>query len=149
MNSHYSLRWYHTFSRPMFESLRDMRRPFPRMHILHPPVTLMKPAGGDGSDAPEAVAASLHKNIVMVGRFFAGRQSKGHPHAIRIFSQLVPHVPQDTQLIMVGNIMPGQQAYIDGLHASIKELGLEKRVSIEVSVGAGEGGGRGAVMRVG
>ncbi len=67
---------------------------FTRMHVLHPPVTLLdKP--------PASMVVPRKQHIVMVGRFFQGRQSKGHPQAIQIFSQLYTYLPEDTKLIMV------------------------------------------------
>ncbi len=123
LNSHYSLRWYHTYSVPVYHSLHANNRLFPRMQIVHPPVTLLPPL-------PDAAHRPARKNIVMVGRFFAGRQSKGHPEAVRIFAELYTSLPKDTNLVMVGNPMPGQTSYLDDLNNLVRSFGLTDRIEI-------------------
>lgn len=67
------------------------------MQVLHPPVTIPWQPG---------MTRGVHKNIVMVGRFFSGRQSKGHPNAIRLFAELYTSLPNDTRLVMVRDMWP-------------------------------------------
>lgn len=126
LNSKYTLGWYRNFTSAVYERMNVGGWLFPRTQILHPPVTLIPPI-------PQDQMLPDRTNIVMVGRFFAGRQSKGHPQAVEIFADLLPYLKASVNLIMVGNAMPRSEVYIQAVRDLIKSKNLEDRVHLEIS----------------
>ena len=59
----------------------------------------------------------VRAHILLLGRFFYGRQSKGHSTAIDLFESILPSLPNGTELRMVGSLMTGaiHQKYLAGL----------------------------------
>lgn len=86
----------------------------PQVEILYPPV---QPFQLDGH-AP----VSDRKHIAMLGRFFAGRQSKGQGTAISIFRSIHPYLPAGTKLLLIGNLHPGHRAYVNELKRNASGL---------------------------
>lgn len=80
LNSRFSFSWYNEYlSRGMDASLYSSR--LPEMTVLYPPVSLQKTIQRN----PES-KENVH--IILLGRFFEGRQSKGHEVAIEMFKQI-------------------------------------------------------------
>jgi len=97
LNSLYSLKWYQHFITPVLKLTSAANGLFPLFEILHPAVVPFQASSG-----PRA-------NIILLGRLFAGRQSKGHHIAIKLFKALRPDLPPETRLILAGNVWPGEQ----------------------------------------
>lgn len=105
VNSRFSAKYYDFFaSGLMMRSIREFGSA-PQVEILHPPVS---PFGG-GTDP------ASRKDIVLLGRFFEGRQSKGHGAAIDVFRSIRKELPSDTRLRFVGKLMENHGPYLDGL----------------------------------
>jgi len=75
-----------------------------KTQVLHPSVDPLVPLFQPVTPPEE------RSNIVVMGRIFSGRQSKGHLHAIRMMSQLVTKLPIkecNITLLLVGYLQPG------------------------------------------
>eukprot|EP00955_Chlamydomonas_euryale_P004644 49736-Chlamydomonas_euryale.AAC.7 len=92
----------------------------PDIVVLHPPVSLMSVSS----------AASDRTHILMLGRFFKGRQSKGHKAAIEIFDQMRNSIPASTMLYMIGQLVRDHEAYFEELHNLVAAKHLTDRVQI-------------------
>ena len=110
VNSHFSYRWYVAFMLPVFLAARQDTLSFPAVEILSPPVT------------PFIPGTSHRRKIVLLGRFFQGRQSKGHFTAIEIFKTILPDLPATTELHFVGNLAPGHEEYLSDLQDAARDL---------------------------
>ena len=56
------------------------------------------------------IPIEARSNIVVVGRIFTGRSSKGHDHAIELLRELLSRLPNqdhDITLLLVGHLQPG------------------------------------------
>ena len=81
LNSQFSFSWYNEYlSRGLNVSRYSSR--LPEITVLYPPVPLQRAIL---SDAPSP--RKVH--IILLGRFFEGRQSKGHEEAIRMFEKII------------------------------------------------------------
>lgn len=90
----------------------------PEPSILYPPVEpYAKCTGG------------RYNSIVMLGRFFQGRQSKGHDVGIGIFRQIYDRLPAGSSLTLIGNLMPGHDEWLDHLKQLAEGLPVEFLVS--------------------
>jgi hypothetical protein len=75
--------------------------------VLHAAVDSLAPP------AKEILDASQRWSIVVLGRIFQGRQSKGHEQAIQLFHEVRAKLGSSKahdklKLILIGNPMPGQ-----------------------------------------
>lgn len=120
LNSRFTHHWYSKSVAVSYQELMKMRLPVPSISILFPPVepfhvpvatrTIGNSAASGLIPFHERDAASSTFNIVMLGRFFVGRQNKGHFAALRILQRLLSEVPlktrQKVRLVMMGKIQP-------------------------------------------
>ncbi|KAI7842484.1 hypothetical protein COHA_003838 [Chlorella ohadii] len=155
LNSEFTDRWYNKATQNHIESALRLYGSAPLVTVLHPPVepfpapadeveadkallaaarqagsdTLVGEVGWEGTAAAASVGAR-RKDIMMLGRFFRGRQSKGHGSAIEIFRSILPYLPDGTQLHLIGNLMPNHTSYLDDLRK--KAVGLPVNFHIGV-----------------
>lgn len=104
VNSRFSFMWYNTYITPTVARLHHDMALMPSIDILHPPCSILT-----------FDATSPRQNIVMLGRLFSGRQSKGQQHAIRLFAELSPQLPTATRLVLIGQLVQKHDAYLQGL----------------------------------
>jgi glycosyltransferase involved in cell wall biosynthesis len=123
LNSWFSFKWYNTFLSPAIDRFQKESWLFPSIEILHPPSSIH----------PYDDKAN-RQNIVLLGRFFEGRQSKGHKHAIIAFSKLIPYLPEKTKLILMGQLVLEQEHYLRVLKKQVARLGIRGRVEFMISV---------------
>ena len=102
LNSKFSMQQYLRFAHNLILLSKKDHGVFPTVDILHPPVLPLI-----YNENPE------RSNIVLLGRFFQGRQSKGHAAEIRIFKRLRANLPPHARLVFVGNVHPGQDEYVN------------------------------------
>eukprot|EP00887_Chlorella_sp_A99_P006799 scaffold2.g6799.t1 len=114
LNSGYTYKWFSLFSGPFMRAAIRHFGLIPQVVVLHPPIEPFHTQPAKPS-LPDEPGFGGRKDIVLLGRFFQGRQSKGHLTAIRIFKQIVPQLPQGTELHLVGNLMPGHDEYLVNL----------------------------------
>ncbi|KAL4444085.1 hypothetical protein ABPG75_011822 [Micractinium tetrahymenae] len=131
LNSEYTDRWYNQAVRTHLEAALHMRGAGPQVVVLHPPVEPF-PAKSqllvEGPDGEKVEPRREH--IMLLGRFFRGRQSKGHYAAIEIFESVLPSLPPNTQLHLVGNMMPGHKEYVDKLRQRAGRLPVHFHIGV-------------------
>jgi glycosyltransferase involved in cell wall biosynthesis len=100
MNSQYSLKYFTRFLMPSVPSNKLANLPVAQ--VMYPPV-LLKP-----QDQYAKIPETERKHILMIGRIFMYRQSKGHDVGIQIFRYLrfYKFIPDDVKLIIIGAIVP-------------------------------------------
>lgn len=116
LNSVYTYNWYSKLIQPVYESLMKKHLHGPSVKILYPPVspftTLTQSAHFNSASYVDGSSfATRTIGIIMIGRFFLGRQSKGHDRGIEIFKQLLLLTRQPLHLYLVGNIHPEPANY--------------------------------------
>lgn len=105
VNSKYSLGWYvrsimSAFKYPDNSSLRSL----PDVIVVYPPVPI---TNYEQRYLEKYTNPAIH--IVLLGRFFEGRQNKGHKQAIQIFSQMQRKAPSlKASLTLAGAQMRGR-----------------------------------------
>ena len=121
LNSKFSLTWYSRFIQDSFFSMMDMHRTFPLVDILYPAVSAPL--------FPVQNPANVRRNIVMIGRIFRGRQSKGHDIAVDSFERFAQYLPSDVELHIIGSIVPGHELFARSLNRSSKRVILHFEIS--------------------
>jgi len=150
LNSMYSLFWYNHLIQPTIDAVFSKGQYFavPTIKIVHPPVNSFPlPFGtvyGLGlGDAPvwmrknESISSVQGEiSIVMLGRFFEGRQNKGHRTALRMIKILMntPGIPK-VHLTMIGNVHPNENSrrYVSDLREMIQSNNLYDFVTLITS----------------
>ena len=150
VNSKFTLNWYTRVMRTGVN--RGLNRGlyyshFPTVNILYPPVEPFKAlsqhrssnaSARDTSEQAEKrtelikVTKAKVRYISVFGRFFRGRQSKGHDIALTLFADLltkVPDVPLHLQLI--GFVQPNNASinYVHDLKKNATTLGIINKVT--------------------
>ena len=106
-NSAFSEACWHQLTEPVLTSMKNNHLTMPVRHIIHPAVELWPmPEPNVKEDA-----------IMMVGRFFEGRQEKHHIAAIEAFAMLKNATARrgtlrKVSLYLVGGQMPGHEDYV-------------------------------------
>jgi glycosyltransferase involved in cell wall biosynthesis len=126
LNSEYSYKWYMAYAESAIWLAQTYFKLAPQVTVLHPPVYR---SDYKFSEELEKNQKKKRNGIVLLGRFFSGRQSKGHIAAIHLFQQIRSSLPEDTVLHFVGNLMPGHVEYLEEL----KELAADLPVQFHVS----------------
>ena len=123
VNSRFTLRWFNAYITQTIDHYYQQATLMPSVDILHPPCAILQ----NRTETPR-------QNIVMLGRFFDGRQSKGHPHAIQLFSQMAPHLPAGTRLVLIGQLVLNHDSYLQTLRDQVASLpAIADRVDFVVS----------------
>ena len=125
LNSRFSAMYYDYFASDLLRRAIGEFGSAPQVEVLNPPVA---PFGRGDPDAPERTG------IVLLGRFFEGRQSKGHATAIETFRSIRADLPEGTELRFVGKLMPGQEGYLSDLRERAKGLPVAFEVDAPSSV---------------
>ncbi|KAG1661594.1 hypothetical protein FOA52_000769 [Chlamydomonas sp. UWO 241] len=120
LNSFFSFGWYNRLLEPWIVQQSHHGGLVPEVQVLYPPVSLM----------PLTTSVSPRKHIVLLGRFFQGRQSKGHPAAVRMFADLRGVLPDGTTLFLIGQLVHDHEAYFQELHDLVSRLHLTGSVQI-------------------
>ena len=118
VNSHFTYAHYSKYISPTFEAMVDADMLIPQVALLHPPV---QPFAGVGA----LTAPPPRRHITLLGRIFRGRQSKGQDLAIAAFEHLKGRIPSDVRLRLVGNLVPGHEAYLDTLKRRAAHLNVD------------------------
>lgn len=153
LNSRYTHQWYSDSAAISYRHLMDRHMPVPSISILFPPVQPFRPPefGSPktqnelGNDSRALIPFHMRDsynftfNIVMLGRFFVGRQNKGHFAALRILqrilSSLPPSVKKMVRLVMMGNVQPEprHRDYVSYLKGNISTLKLPVTIMNDAS----------------
>jgi glycosyltransferase involved in cell wall biosynthesis len=117
VNSMYSEEWYYYYTKQFIEPQIDNAEPFPAVEILYPPVNGYELVPGTASRSYEATAVV---KIVMIGRFFRGRQSKGHDVALNLIENITSSSSRQFHLTLIGAIHPNEDSlqYVEELKAN-------------------------------
>ena len=119
LNSHYTLGWYADFSAPMYRQAIRRRDWAPVARVLYPAVRV---AGEE--EVCGGSRGRRTRRIVMIGRFFPGRQNKAHLFAIRAFQQLREALGGRVTLHLVGTAMRTEEAanYLEGVYEAARAV---------------------------
>jgi glycosyltransferase involved in cell wall biosynthesis len=100
MNSQYSLKYFTKFLMPSVPSNKLTQLPVAL--VMYPPVLIRPP------ERYARIPESERKHILMIGRIFMDRQSKGHDVGIQVFRYLRYYklIADDVKLIIIGAIVP-------------------------------------------
>lgn len=123
VNSKYTYRHYNSFARSAFIRASRLNAVSPLVSVLYPPVARMS--------AIRSEIPGKRKDIVMIGRIFSGRQNKGYVAAIRMFQQVSSCVPNETQLNIIGTLMPGHSKFYNKLQELAR--GFKLRIHFNVN----------------
>ena len=107
---------YAKFVSSLFESMVDA-------DLLIPQVELLPPAVQPFEAVPAVTAPRQH--IALLGRIFLSRQGKGQHVAIAAFKALQGRIPADARLLLIGNVVPGHEAYLDQLRRKAAGLNVD------------------------
>lgn len=148
LNSQYTLSWYSHLIQPAVDRMFNENNEIiaiPTVKVLHPPVsTFTFPIvsvyglvfGSPLVYMSKNVSLSSNRgvsSIVMLGRFFEGRQNKGHNSALKMIKQMksIPNIPK-FHLTMVGNVHPSEDArrYVSELRNFIEMNNLYDDVTL-------------------
>jgi glycosyltransferase involved in cell wall biosynthesis len=135
LNSRFTTRHYDRFARRLIRRAIRENGTAPQVDILYPPVTPFKRAPSDG-----------RKDVVLLGRFFEGRQAKGHAAAIETFRAILPSLPGGTRLRFVGSLMRGHEPYVERLRKLAD--GLPVTFDVDAPKDVLEGALRGALVQI-
>lgn len=143
VNSRFTHDWYIRATQKGVGMLMKTDAPFPTLTIVHPPVQPfeLKVPGGSSNNADgkvtfataakskekhKAAKQSKQINIAICGRFFRGRQSKGHDYALSLLVKLKPLVSKPIHLNMVGFVHPDQESfdYVEELRTNATNFGV-------------------------
>ncbi len=105
LNSFFTRHHYDEFMSLSYQSVLQAGALLPHVQVLHPPATLY-------SLSPQR--DTRRTDIILVGRLFSGRQSKGHGVAIKMFCDSLMSFP-DTHLHLVGQLVTGHEDYLKNL----------------------------------
>ncbi|KAJ8602629.1 hypothetical protein CTAYLR_004084 [Chrysophaeum taylorii] len=123
-NSLYSLGWWDTFAAKSMSALAKTRTPRPIRHVVYPPVDLMVDSVDLNSPRPP--------HVVLIGRFFDGRQGKRHLAAIDAFELLkqqqqqrlaTTRTPSSIKLFLVGARVPKFDGYLEKVRRRAANVG--------------------------
>jgi glycosyltransferase involved in cell wall biosynthesis len=120
VNSRFSFDWYlRSIQRDAIRYLNSNSY-FPALAILHPPVDPFRPPQSF-ERLPSLPDKSRITNIAVVGRFFKGRQNKGHGTALSIIQEIVKQSKRPVHLYLCGYVHPDEAShkYIDELKTQI------------------------------
>lgn len=123
VNSRFSATYYDFFATRLIREAIRKHGAAPQVDVLHPPVSHF----GRGS------LEENRTDIVLLGRFFEGRQSKGHAIAIETFRSIIEDLPKGTRLRFVGQLMERQGAYLEGLKKRASGLPVVFEVNAQSS----------------
>jgi glycosyltransferase involved in cell wall biosynthesis len=120
---------------------------FPTVTILYPPVEPFQKFSTYGNkkgnqmslttqdatvDDIKQLMTKKAENVRVIsvfGRFFRGRQSKGHDVALTLFAQLVDKIPDvPLHLYLVGFVQPNSWDYVEDLKVNATRLGIRDKV---------------------
>lgn len=125
VNSRFSHEWY------VRSILRDTQKYLktnnfiPALAIAHPPIEPFITFANDFKSLPKLPEKVL--NIVVLGRFFQGRQSKGHDVAVTILANIMRKTKnKNIHLYLCGYIHRSEKAvaYVESLKANVTLAGL-------------------------
>ena len=120
VNSRFSFDWYiRSIQRDAMRYINSNNY-FPALTILHPPVDPFRPPRSF-ERLPALPDRKKITNIAVVGRFFKGRQSKGHGTALSIIQDIVRQSQRPIHLYLCGYVHPDKAShqYIDELKNQI------------------------------
>lgn len=126
VNSRYSQGWYAHYIEPYIVEKMNASASFPALKILYPPVNPLNVTPGDMNrsytDDDEVF------NIVVLGRFFRGRQSKGHDVALNALEAVVQQSDRKFHLSLIGHIHPNEESlqYVSDL----RRIALSKNLPV-------------------
>lgn len=125
LNSKYTAKWYMDALRVERMAYVSRNGNIPTMPsvISFPPPMSFK--GYDAGKLEPAQKKNRQLNIILIGRFFEGPQSKHHLDAIRAFKLTIATCACTPQLLLVGHVALGQEEYFEAVkHAARLEHGV-------------------------
>jgi len=134
LNSRFSETWYISFVASALLKMSDLRLQWPSFKVVHPSV--------EPIDAPEIVASDFPDaantcNILLLGRIFQGRQSKGHIPALEAFEQVASLVTdREVVLHIVGQQQPSHYGFVTNLELIAQSI--EAKVLFHVNASSAE-----------
>jgi hypothetical protein len=142
VNSMYTYDWYAKLMQNTYAGLIQKKLMGPSVKILYPPVdpfpvkrnsiensTILLSIGNNSTVNDTNTFSQIMMepqeiiSIIMIGRFFVGRQSKGHDKGIEIFAELLKKTNVPLHLYLVGNIHPSPTnfEYVANMKKLVKE----------------------------
>ena len=127
VNSRFSHEWY------VRSILRDTQKYLrtnsfiPALAIAHPPIEPFISFANDFNSLPKLPDREKVMNIVVLGRFFQGRQSKGHDVAVSILANILRKTSKkNIHLYLCGYIHADGKAtdYVESLKANVTKANL-------------------------
>ena len=124
VNSLYTLGWYAKVIQPAFNQSRILGKKTPSVQILYPPVDpyiapliISQPSKNVSNLSSPAEVIK----IVLLGRFFSGRQNKGHKVAIKLLEKLRSRSTKSFEMTLIGSILPSTDAdvYVEELKSYV------------------------------
>lgn len=117
-NSYYTKKIWIRATTPSLQYLTAKSLPIPDVQVLYPPVTSFSRTAFIQNDS------TIY--ITVLGRFFRGRQSKGHDVALDVLRRLVSLAPlQKFHLHLIGNIHRNQDSF-DYVQSLIHNISLHR-----------------------
>lgn len=121
-NSFFTSQWYEKATKGLIKRLKSKSSSIPSVNILYPPV---QPFPLDEKMSKIRENSTIY-HISLLGRFFVGRQNKGHSAAIDIFTHVLRQSPKRVVLNLIGAVSPGEEhhKYVDELKKNVTVLKL-------------------------
>ena len=130
LNSHYTLTWYEKFldrESQFYTTKRTNTFCFPGLTHFTPPFKFE--AQEKAVNFPQG---EVRRNIILVGRFFEGMQSKRQVEAIEAFNR-ISNIRKDVKLYLCGFMATGQEKYVE----KVKQIAKSNR-NVILNIGASE-----------
>ena len=163
VNSRFTHDWYIRSVRRGAQYLVQNRRPLPTVSMIHPPVQpfpvnvstkfpierpeanfeSIKISSSNGGKKNELVDSGPKTktnekvNIALCGRFFKGRQNKGHYYALKILQRLSTLIVKPlVHLYLIGFVHPDNESadYVEDLRRQATEWGLSTTFLLNAEV---------------
>ena len=130
LNSHYTLTWYEKFldrESQFYTTKRAKVFCFPGLTHFTPPFKFEAEEKAENTPRGE-----VRRNIILVGRFFEGMQSKRQVEAIQAFNK-ISNIRKDVKLYLCGFMATGQEKYVE----KVKQIAKSNR-NVILNIGASE-----------
>lgn len=129
LNSYFTLHHYEEYILPYFVKAEALGLVHPSVKVLYPPTGFSSEISFNTSLKVNHTRTSF--NIAMLGRFFTGRQNKGHRTAIATFKKFLTLVNRPVKLLLIGNQQPRFEGFVEELREAAIGYPIELHVSVD------------------
>lgn len=116
----YSSAWYTKVILPSFIQLNKQNKFNPSVEVVYPPSLASTLPMPELKNIINTKSEDKIVHIVVLGRFFQGRQNKGQPYAVEAFKRLLAVSDTPMELHLIGNIQPKHEEFVASLQQSTK-----------------------------